>query len=303
MRWGRVEYDSTLSSPSPLYCKPISPDLQVSSTYLQLSDVSTIGSASVTWPSALSSCLIEVVLHFSDGIVQKVNLYLFCKFRRYVEILMSLSTEINFQKKNKMCTFKLDVTVLHTVRVYRNTLLIMSSRLLSHEQSQLQGCTVLLIWRGFQPLVVGSLYSSRSLFCGRKLCESCPQKQLYRRSFTLIQYPKFWQTRTFCSHRTKKKTGYRSRCYVSFKGFFIYKTNRSGRKALLFREKTPIIFTFPKWKINELVVWTDDCLYMYKTNAKSGMSANNHERQNQRKSLEVIVLENEFTCIFYSEAN
>lgn len=41
---------------------------------------------------------------------------------------------------------------------------------------------------------------------------------------------------------------------------------------------------------------------MYKTNAKSGMSANNHERQNQRKSLEVIVLEHEFTCIFYSEA-
>lgn len=42
---------------------------------------------------------------------------------------------------------------------------------------------------------------------------------------------------------------------------------------------------------------------MYKTNAKSDMSANNHERQKQRKSLEKIVLEHEFTCISYSEAN
>lgn len=42
---------------------------------------------------------------------------------------------------------------------------------------------------------------------------------------------------------------------------------------------------------------------MYKTNEKSGMGANNHECQNQRKSVEVIVLEHEFTCIFYSEAN
>lgn len=44
--------------------------------------------------------------------------------------------------------------------------------------------------------------------------------------------------------------------------------------------------------------------YIYvKTNAKSGMSAINHERQYQRKSLEVIVLEHDFTCISYSEAN
>lgn len=42
---------------------------------------------------------------------------------------------------------------------------------------------------------------------------------------------------------------------------------------------------------------------MYETNAKLGMSANNHERQNQRKLLEVIVLEHEFTCIFYRESN
>lgn len=82
---------------SPVDCKPIS------STYLQLSDVSIIGNASVTWPSALSLCHIVVVLHFSEGVVQKVNLYLFCKFKRYVEILMPLSTEINFQNKNKMC--------------------------------------------------------------------------------------------------------------------------------------------------------------------------------------------------------
>lgn len=209
-----------------------------------------------------------------------------------------------FRKRIRcVSTFKLDVTVLHTVLVCRNILLIISSRLPSHEESQLQGFTVLLVWRGFQPLVVGSLYSSRSLFCGRKLCGVAPKNNYtgdHLRWYSIQSFGK-QELSTVTEQRSRQDTVLGVMFHL--KDFFIYKTIHSGQKALLFREKTPLIFTFPNRKINELVVWIDNCLYMYKTNGKSGMSSNNHERQNQRKSLEVIILEHKFTCIFYGETN
>lgn len=154
---------------------------------------------------------------------------------------------------SKRSTFELDVTVLYTVRVRINILLIMSGRLPSHEESSFKVVRFCWYKEDFKegmvmPSGLGSIYSSRMLFCGRKLfllVESCPKND----PGAHLRWSKVIAIKNFLLSPNKVVEMIRSRCYVPFylKYLFFVKSIVQGETRCYYVRRSTFLKRKNEW--------------------------------------------------------